>query len=362
VVANALLCPELHFVTGSVMGVVTNADDHSPASSERLTCWNPHTLEEDATPTGTYQTETDANGAFAFAELPVDRYLCTAGSDPTATVMSPAPGATTKMAVSMCSKHCPSVRYQGGSVMHTMTAYIVFWLPSGYTYSSVGSSHFEGLIQRYFRDVGGSSYFNLLTQYWDTTNGFILNQVSLGDTFVDRHPYPHAATRGDPLQPGDLQHEAEGVAASRQWTTDGTHAVFVYTAYNAQICDGNSGGLCTYPNGSQEVFCGYHSLGSQHLIFAVIATTQSCSGASYDSPYGSPNGDRLADEAIVTTSHEQFESASDADTRGWWAGNASTGEIGDMCVQSYRQVTLRGHPYWVQAEWSDRANGCAYSL
>ena len=360
--AAALLCPELHLRAGSITGVVTNADNHLPATSTRITCWNAHTHAEDTTPTGTYTSTTDSTGGFAFASLPIDRYLCTAGSDPTAKIISPAPGAATTVAITICGKLCPSVRYQGGPVMHTMTAYVVFWLPSGYIYSAVGNDHFEGLIQRYFHDVGASSYYNIVTQYWDTTNGFMLNQVSLGDVYVDTHPYPRAATRSDPLQPSDLEREARAAIAARHWTADTSHAVFIYTGYNAQICDGNPGGLCTFPNGSQDVFCGYHSLSGQNLIFVVVATTQSCSGASYVTPYGSPNGDRLADEALITTSHEQFESATDLDTRGWWSGNASTGEIGDKCAQSYREVMLGGHPYWVQAEWSDRGNGCVFSL
>lgn len=359
-----LECPELHLLTGSVSGVVTSADDHTPASGVRLTCWNPRASpDEDLTPATTYQTETDASGAFSFADMPVDRYLCTAGSDPTPTVVSPAPDATTTAAVTLCGKRCPPVTYQGGPVMHTVTVNIVFWLPAGHMYSTVGSAHFEGLVQRYFRDVGGSAYYHIATQYWDTATGFIANSVTLGDTYVDTHPYPHAATRADPLTTGDLEREVTGAAAIRNWTTDTTHVVFIYTAYGAEICDGPAGGgLCTFPTGSQQVFCGYHSLTGDHLIFAVIANTQSCEGSAYSSPTASPNGDRLADLALVTTSHEQFESATDPDAHGWWDHDASTGEIADKCEESYRQVTLNGHPYWVQPEWSNRDNACVYSL
>jgi hypothetical protein len=358
-----LECPELHLATGTVTGVVTNADDHTPAAGTRLACWNPHgSPMADLTPNGTYQTQTDANGAFSLTGLPIDRYLCMAGGDPRPTVISPAPGATTTVSVTMCAKHCPSVTYQGGPVMHTMTVYVVFWLPSGHMYSDVGTAHFEGLIQRYFHDVGGTSYYNIATQYWDTATGFILNQVALGGVYVDTHPYPHAGTRDDPLVPSDIAAEVQAVVSARNWTRDTSHVVFVYTAYGAEMCDGGSGGLCTFPHGSQQVFCGYHSTTNDNTIFAEIADTQGCTGGAYAAPYDSPNGDRLADEALITTSHEQFESATDPDTHGWWGGDASTGEIGDKCEQSYQEVTLGGHPYWVQPEWSDRSNSCVYGM
>src|SRR5262249_47406314 len=155
------------------------------------------------------------------------------------------------------------------------------------------------VIQHYFRDVGGSDYYNILTQYWDTDTGFMLNKVALGDVFVDTHPYPHVGTRADPLLPSDIEQEARAAATTHGWMSDMTHMVFIFTAYDAQICDGSAAELCTYPGGSQEVFCGYHSLTNQSLIFALIANTESCSGSADDTPFGSPNGDRLADEALI---------------------------------------------------------------
>ena len=67
--------------------------------------------------------------------------------------------------------------YYGGPVMHMSNTYAIFWLPSGYSYVDFPwtNSGYESLIERFLIDVGGTSYYNILTQYSDNTNGTILD-------------------------------------------------------------------------------------------------------------------------------------------------------------------------------------------
>jgi hypothetical protein len=74
-----------------------------------------------------------------------------------------------------------------------------------------------------------------------------------------------------------------------------------------------------------------------------------------------PNGDRVADVLADYVAHEQFESATDPLITAWYASPVDTGEVGDKCYLDLGYVLLNhGHTYYLQAEWSDQINGCAF--
>jgi hypothetical protein len=355
-------CPELRLIPGSVAGSVTRAEDGSPAARVRVTCWQPGGPTQTSGTGNTYKATTDVAGRFAFTHMPIAQYLCTAGDDPGAFTVSPTPSATTSAAFKMCTTSCPDVHYGQGDVMHTMTAYLLFWLPHGRTYSEVPNNSYETVIQHYFQDVGGSAYYNIVSQYWDTTNGFMANSVKLGDVFVDTTAYPHGATSQDPLLDKDITHEIAATAKARHWTNDTSHIVFVYTAYGAEVCANAPGKSCSFQQPGGDTFCGYHSNMPDQTIYAVLPDSAACVGPAYADTYSGPNGDRLADVVIIYTSHEQFEAATDPFQGGWWGLNPHQGEVGDKCAGHFSTVTLRGGSYLVQAEWSNRANSCVYAL
>ena len=42
------------------------------------------------------------------------------------------PGKTTTLDIAACESNCPLFKYHQGIVMHHLTVYLIFWLPSGY--------------------------------------------------------------------------------------------------------------------------------------------------------------------------------------------------------------------------------------
>jgi hypothetical protein len=47
--------------------------------------------------------------------------------------------------------------------MTSFTAYLIFWLPPGVHFSSsVSDANYEQLVSRYFEDVGGSPFYNIV--------------------------------------------------------------------------------------------------------------------------------------------------------------------------------------------------------
>src|SRR5262249_17306183 len=140
------------------------------------------------------ETRTDAKGAYTLATARPGRVACVAyaptGDAQRQEVNSTPDGAALDFQV--CDRPCNPVHYHGGPVMHSYNAYLIFWLPRSYTYEPGGGSdtHFQALMQRYFRDIGGSSFYGMLTQYWDF-EGQIQNQATLGGTWIDTTPYRH---------------------------------------------------------------------------------------------------------------------------------------------------------------------------
>src|SRR5205823_873694 len=69
-----------------------------------------------------------------------------------------------------------NMTYHGGPIMQTVTAYTIYWTPN-----SLIPVAYQNLLNRYFTDVGGSSYYNILYQYFQLTPATgILNQSTFG--------------------------------------------------------------------------------------------------------------------------------------------------------------------------------------
>src|SRR5579872_1116389 len=60
----------------------------------------------------------------------------------------------------------PTVGYHGGPVMRRSTTYAIFWLPAGTHFEPAGSdTRYENRVRSFLRDVGDTSYYNILTEY-----------------------------------------------------------------------------------------------------------------------------------------------------------------------------------------------------
>jgi hypothetical protein len=373
-----IACAAMGESSGTLAGTVASSERGAPAASVSVHCWSTDAAwrRDGWANLLTFDATTDANGRYAIAALPPGPYACYAGKDDRLHQFVVTPGASVALDMRVCSTRCPPISYRHPEtqsappvVMRTFTAYLIFWLPPGRHYEPRGGdARYEALMARYFRDIGGTPFYNIVTQYWDY-RGPIQNQVTLGGTHVDGAPYPHAGTRGDPLYDADIHAAVERAINANGWTVDEDSAFFVFTGSGVQECDGpTSDAGCTFPT-KQSVygqFDGYHSwFPSTHgpARYAFI------SDLGYP-VYPSPNGDPIADYVLDIVSHEHFETATDPlASYGWYGGKSRDGEIGDKCEESWGRlradgsnVTLgHGHRYLLQAEWSNAAGGCAFS-
>jgi hypothetical protein len=315
---------------------------------------------------------TNASGGYSFSGLQPGPYGCIAGKDFTLHRAVVSPHATATLALQICTRGCPVVTNETGDgaaplVMHSFTAYLDFWLPAGHTFEPGGSdARYESLMAQYFKDIGGTAFYNLVTQYWDY-QGTINNSVALGGSYVDTTPYPVDGSKAHPLHNLDLQASANRAIQKNGWKVGPDAEVFVFTAYGIQECDLQ---ICSFVGNSQEAFAAWHG---QYAF--PNNTYYSYIGEAFAGDYRpvspSPNGDPIADAVIDVVSHEHFETVTDPmGYRGWYDHSQQEGEVGDLCAwvqlghtrPDGSTVTLNnGHSYFVQPEWSNATNGCAYA-
>ncbi len=367
-------CGALALQPGSISGVAVDSSTRQPIDSASVTCWDDSLAARAALKNpASFSAVADAQGQYLVSNMPVGLYLCVAAQSGTPQPVVALPNAVATLDFSVCQSHCRGVSYHGGDVMHTFTGYVIFWTPRGARLDPTGSdTRFRSLVTQYLQDVGGTSFYGLLTQYWDAT-GPVRNIARLGGAFVDTRPYPHAGTRADPLTDSDIYTEIEHVSESQHWSVAPGVAFALVTAYGIETCATYEGQRsCSFPLNNDAGFCAYHSSTSysttnstaSYFPYMLIANVGGC--ANYDQgavPYGAP----VADAVINSLSHEQFETVSDPAGEGWF-DNSDNSEIGDKCELSFGSPardgsTVRlanGHGYVLQREWSDAHNACAY--
>src|SRR5690348_3393117 len=220
---GALTCGVLPPATATLHGTVTNAATHQALAHVKVQCWNSAMDVTAKDESSRVSATTDSNGNYEIHNLAVDPWGCVADTDETLHTTTLKPGADTTLNIAACKARCPNFKFHQGTVIHRLTAYLLFWLPNGYVFEPEGtSSRFEQLMEQYFQDVGGTPFYNILTQYYDNQGGPVRNVVTLGGSFVDTQPYPRAATTSDPLLDGDIVHEIDRVldAKNGAWVTD----------------------------------------------------------------------------------------------------------------------------------------------
>lgn len=323
-----------------------------------------------------YSVTTDAHGAFQISTVPAGVYVCfaeTADStihQPETLIVKPL--TTTPANLTTCTR-CV-LGYHGGPVIHSLTAYLIYWSPAATTIDPAhGNTYFEAKISQYFHDISGSSFYAMLKQYYDW-QGPIQNHVVIGGTFTDKTPYPQPGTQSKPVHDEDIQTEIQQDIDQNQWQVTNESVFFIFTANHIQICqDYTANAYCTF---GKDIFCGYHTYinAAQPIIYAVEAgsTNANCTYTGI-----TPNGDGYIDANIDILAHEQYEAVTDPfpygpGTPGWYQNDpkhtVNFQEIGDLCENATYysifpdggNISLNGHDYLIQPMWNNQAGTCTW--
>ncbi len=293
--------------------------------------------------------------------------------------------------------------YNGGPVVHSMSPYLIFWVPSGETLSTTTQT----LITRYFTDTAHDSglatnIYGVLRQYTDSTGVADYQQTfSAGSqAILDTQAYPTTgrctSTSGSYptcLTDTQIQTEISRLITADALPTDGTNssqlpanAPQYYVVLPADVNECSGGTSC-----ASNAFCAYHGAymnGSNIVLYAAMPTLLDSSDPKGCQDDGNtqvqkPNGDQVGDVFIKALSHEQSETISDPLLNAWW--DTATGqEIGDNCnfagsfdpgngtnpnaflpalggtasAGTLFNQSDNSNPYYIQSEWSNGDVNC----
>jgi hypothetical protein len=279
-----------------------------------------------------------------------------AASGPVGPIVEPPVGAARAQAASRARTVTPfasNMTYHGGVVQQTGSLSVpIFWLPATLQNGapSTPDPNYVSLIERYFNDVGGSGFMQILPQYYMTSAGsniYIKNSSGLLQAIVDTSAYPAAGTycfgsgMGNCIDDTAVRAEVQKqLTANPSLPQNRTAEYYVYLGPGESECAGSGQCFDTSSTvGSGFAFCAYHwSFGSvlySSMPYAADAYLGECTANS-----SFPNS-AAVDIVLSTTSHEQFETMTDPFGTGWYYLNNS-GEIGDLCAYDYGTMPLDG--------------------
>jgi hypothetical protein len=272
-----------------------------------------------------------------------------------------------------------NLTYHNGAVMHTNRTHAIYWVPSGYSISS----NYRSVMDRFLSDAAAASgqhtnVYSTTTQYYDNTNGNILNQSTFAGSIMDTNPFPGKLSdcvdsiAQACLTDAQIQKEIDRVITANNLPRGLNEVYFLFTPQNVGSCFGSTWGQwsseCAYTD-----YCAYHwwfpSNGS-----AVLYANQPYAAQRGCTTGQTPNASD-ADATISVVSHEHKEAITDPQGTGWT--DAHGAENSDKCAwvfgnplgqtragdaHSYYNQVINGNKYYMQLDWSNADSGANQDL
>ena len=264
--------------------------------------------------------------------------------------------ASNRVALSQCQSYpCNTgvpLSWGGGAIQHHPHYYLVFW--GWHNVAPFDPANIAPYIQNFAAAVQGSTYLNILSQYYSNGQGYIQNGAEYGGAFWD-----DGSTPNNPSNDQIYTEALTGLHVFGDESQDANYIVLTPTGHN------QSGAFVPGTG-----FCGWHSYKtfapSSSLIFSYLPYMA-------DDPYGNcidsyrVNGP--LDGVSITLGHEIAEAQTDPFPYSGWVdqSNGMQNEVGDKCGGYLGAVTFGGTRYAVQELWSNAAMGanggfgCAFS-
>jgi hypothetical protein len=249
--------------------------------------------------------------------------------------------------------------YHGGPIIKAPSVAAIYWGTStiysgGPAPGTTGSGSQDGSLVGFFlRNLGGSSYFNINTDYYDTIgNGNVTNVLGYTGFWADN-------TNATGSAPSDAAIQAEVVRAftGNKLAYNASTVYLVFTGSGVNL----GGGF-----GSQ--YCAYHG----HFSWNGNQVKYAAQPYNYDFPSGcsalsgSPNNDFAADAEVNTLAHETEEATTDPQLNAWYDRRGY--ENADKCAWTFgttyttsngakANMSLGGKNFLIQHNWLNRGSG-----
>jgi len=235
------------------------------------------------------------------------------------------------------------INYHGGPLILGTTHVYYIW----YGNSNWPSSSANSILTNLAQNIGGSTYFNINTTYYDSTNTRVTNAVTYNGAAT------HAETYGTSLSDNQI----EQVVADTN-PTDTNAVYFVLTGPDVTA----SSGFCTS-------YCGWHThatINGRDIKYAFVGDAASQCPSSCMAQTTSPNGDGGADGMASVISHELEEAVSDPDLNAWYDRRGQ--ENADKCAWTFgteytvsngskANMRLGSMDYLIQRNWVNAGGG-----
>ncbi len=231
---------------------------------------------------------------------------------------------------------------RGYGVQHSPHVYVIFW---GSAWNEATGSALRAQLLKMYRDLTGSSFQGILTQYFDST-GRVSSTVSVA-SYTDEGVAAPTSVNDE-----KIREEAAKAIATNGWPRELDSQFVVLPAPGA-----------TYEAGFDTGFCGYHGFVEErefdrdysYTFIPYVGDEPFHAGCiAYD------EGENPDHVTSMAASHEYAESATDPGTDTWFTEEGY--EIADICATRDTEVQegpLRGA--WVQGLWDDDQSECLLS-
>jgi len=270
------------------------------------------------------------------------------------------------------------IQYHGGPVMSTPQGVNVYFIWYG-DWSSANDTAAQSIVNDFIKNLGGSSYFNINTTYYDYLKGQIdpvRNRVNfMGSTSV-------GYSYGSALTDNDVGNVIVDATSSGALPFDLNGEYFVLTSSDVDETSGFCTSYCAFHgfqqiNYTSPVALSQHSPSAVNLIGAFVGNPDRCPyQCAWQYQLPTPNNNVAGDGMVNMVAHELSESVSDPLVTGWINHQGNSGGIdenGDLCAWTFGQTTnlpngsfynivLGDRPYLLQRIWVNALGGyCSMS-
>jgi hypothetical protein len=236
------------------------------------------------------------------------------------------------------------IRYHGGPVMLGTTKIYYIW------YGNWSGNSAQGILTNFAQNIGGSSYFNINTTYYNASSVHVSNSVTFGGQAFDSY------SQGANLSDAAIQTIVSNAISSSALPKDTSGVYFVLTSQDVN----ETSGFCTQ-------YCGWHTRGTisgSDIKYAFIGNPARCLNACA-AQSTSPNGNPGADGMASIIAHELEEAVTDPDLNAWYDSRGE--ENADKCAWTFGTTYIVGNgshanmhlgsmDYLIQQNWVN-ANG-----
>jgi hypothetical protein len=245
--------------------------------------------------------------------------------------------------------------YHGGPVMVNQNGTNVYYI----WYGNWSGNSAINILTDLANGIGGSSYFNINTTYYDGSNTHVANAVNYQGALSI------GAYLGTSLTDSQIQQVVADSIAGRNGAplpSDTNAVYFVLTSADVTA----SSGFCTQ-------YCGWHthgSIGGADIKYSFVGNPDRCPSAC-EAQTVSPNGNSGADGMASIIAHELEEAVTDPDLNAWYDRRGY--ENADKCAWTFGSTTtlpggaktnmsFGGRDWYIQQNWVNASGGyCATS-